>query len=94
MILPMLQGYNFEEGEINNENVYDSASKVHDLYADWAFLHSKKYVVPAHFIELDGFPVPNHTCDIITYSTNIPLRFYSRGPTPLHSSKKKLKPSF
>ena len=90
MILPMLKGYNFEEGEIHDKNVYDSASNVHDLYADWAFLHSKKYVVPAHFVEINGFPVPSHTCDIITYSTNIPLKVLFKRAYPFTVIKKEV----
>ena len=90
MILPMLTGYNFEEGEIHNESIYDSASKVHDLYADWVFLHSKKYVVPAHFLELTGFPVPNQTCDIITYSSDIPLKVLFKRAYPFTVIKKEV----
>ena len=36
-ILPIIKGCYFEEGDINNEKIYDSVTEIHDLYAEWIF---------------------------------------------------------
>ena len=49
LVLPIIQGYEFEEGEIEDENIRESLLQVHDLYAEWVFLFQKSYIVDSCF---------------------------------------------
>ena len=37
LVLPIVQGYKFEEGEIEDEKIQESLFQVHNLYAKWVF---------------------------------------------------------
>ena len=41
LILPIIKGYEFEDGEIDDKYVQDSMVQVHDLYAEWVFYMRK-----------------------------------------------------
>ena len=45
LILPLVKGYKIPEGDIDDDETYDELCKVHEVYADWAFLQSKKYIL-------------------------------------------------
>ena len=41
VVLPIVKGYYFEEGFINNKEIYESVNDIHDPYAEWFFLFGK-----------------------------------------------------
>ena len=45
LIILLLKGYDIPEGEIDDNDIYNKFGKAHKKYADWAFLHSKKYIL-------------------------------------------------
>ena len=75
LIIPLIKGLNILEGDIGEDEVYDKLGKAHDIYADWAYLHSKKYVMGKDFFVGDKkCPIPERTCDNISYSQEIPFK--------------------
>ena len=49
LILPIVKGFDITKGEIEDEDFYDSSSNIHEIYANWIHLQSKKYVISAMF---------------------------------------------
>ena len=49
LVIPIIKGLNIPEGDIGEDEVYGKLGKAHDIYADWAYLHSKKYVMEKDF---------------------------------------------
>ena len=67
LVLPIIKGYDFEEGHLDNNEVFTSVVDVHDLYSEWIFLHSRKYIVTSLFAtENETCPVPANTPSITT----------------------------
>ena len=76
LILPLIKGFEFEEGKSEDSDVYDSMVNAHDLYSEWIFFHTKKYVVPPSDFATDKVecPIPNGACNIITSFEEIPFK--------------------
>ena len=75
LILPLIKGFDFEEGKSEDPTVHDSMVNAHDLYSEWIFLHTKKYVLPSSFAtDKAECPVPDRACDVITSFEEIPLK--------------------
>ena len=45
MILSTVKGFDVKEGIIEEYQVYTACENIHEFYADWVFLQSKKYTV-------------------------------------------------
>ena len=50
IILPIVKGYYFNEGSIDDKKIYDAVTEVHDLYAEWIYLFKNKYIISTNFI--------------------------------------------
>ena len=75
IIIPLVKGYEIPEGEIDDNDVYDNFCKAHGIYADWAFLHSKKYVLNEEFFQGESrCPIPEKVCDNYGYFEEIPFK--------------------
>ena len=75
LVLPIFKGYDFEEGHYDNVEVFKSVVDVHDLYAEWIFLHSRKYIITSLFAtENEKCPVPGDGCDVNTSFEEIPMK--------------------
>ena len=64
-MLPIIKGCYFEEGDINDERIYDLVTEIHDLYAEWFFLFKHKYIVNS------SYNTEQATCLIPKVSNNI-----------------------
>ena len=75
LILPLIKGYDLIQGDVNDSQVGEACHDSHDLYEEWLFLHSRKYVVTSVFStdELQC-PIPANACDIVTSFEEIPLK--------------------
>ena len=49
LVLPIVKGYEFTEGHFDNKDVLTSIVDLHDLYLEWIFLHSRKYMINLSF---------------------------------------------
>ena len=75
LIIPLVKGYEIPEGEIDDNDTYDALCKVHEVYADWAFLYSKKYVLNEEFFQGESkCPIPEKICDTYGYFEEIPFK--------------------
>ena len=75
LILPLIKGFDFEEGDSEDSAVYDSVASVHDLYSEWIFFHTKKYVVPSKLVaNKEDSLVPDKACDVISTFEEIPFK--------------------
>ena len=55
--------------------IYDKFCQAHEIYADWSFLQSKKYVLNKDFSRGEGkCPIPEKLCDNYGYCEEIPLK--------------------
>ena len=69
------KGFNFPEGDITDLSVYEGVSDVHDLYADWIFLYSKKYIVTSSFnVGEKSFPLPDANVNRLSNNDEIPIK--------------------
>ena len=74
LILPIVKGYYFEEGPIDDEKIYDAISDIHDLYAEWIFLFKNKYIVNSSFTTNEiTCPTPE-TINTVTSLEEIPIK--------------------
>ena len=74
LVLPIIKGYDFEEGEIENKQVQESMIQVHDLYAEWVFLHDKNYIIDSTFTtEQVKCPTPEVN-SIVTAFRELPIK--------------------
>ena len=75
LILPLIKGYDLVQGSIDEDEVSKSLHDNHDLYEDWLFLHSRKYVVTSLFSTDDlKCLIPDKACDIVTCYEEIPIK--------------------
>ena len=75
IILPIIKGCDFEEGSIENKEVYESFVKAHDLYAEWFFLQSKNYIITSAFsTQTEQCPVPEKASSNLTSFEELPIK--------------------
>ena len=85
LIIPLVKGYKIPEGDIDENDIYNSFCKVHEIYVDWAFLQTKKYVLNEDFFQGEGkCPIPEKVCDNYGYCEEIPFKtlFKSKKESP------------
>ena len=58
LILPIIKGFDIPEGDIGDIDVCEKLGKARDLYANWAYLHNKKYVLDEEFFDGDKKNAP------------------------------------
>ena len=74
LILPIVKGYYFEEGPIEDDKIYDTVSDIHDLYAEWIFLYKNKYIVNSSFTTSEiSLPTPE-TVNTVTSLEEVPIK--------------------
>lgn len=49
LILPIVKGFDYREGLIADNGIYDKFSETLELYADWIYIHNRKNVVSNDF---------------------------------------------
>ena len=75
MVLPIVKGFTFFKGDIDDDEVYDKFGSVHALYADWAFLFIKKYIVSSDFNTPNAHcPMPERLQNSLTTLKEIPIK--------------------
>ena len=80
LIIPLVKGYKIPEGDIDENDIYNSFCKVHEIYVDWAFLQTKKYVLNEDFFQGEGkCPIPEKVCDNYGYCEEIPFKTPSKS---------------
>ena len=74
-ILPIVKGFTFPEGPIEDNDIYDKFSETHELYADWIYIHNRKHVANKDFFDGEiKVPIPGESCGIFSHSTELPLK--------------------
>ena len=90
-ILPIIKGCYFEEGDINNEKIYDSVTEIHDLYAEWIFLFKHKYIVNSSYnTEHATCPIPKVSNNVTTFN-EIPLKILFKNKNDSTSPFERIK---
>ena len=79
IILPIIKGYYFEEGPIEDNKIFDSVTEIHDLYAEWIFLFKHKYIVNSSFTTSKvTCPTPENCNNVISLD-EIPIKILFKG---------------
>ena len=73
VILPMVKGFDFEEGNLDDEDTCNAFLNLHELYADWIFLQANKYIVCAEFRDL-SCPLPENVCDLVSFEEDLNIK--------------------
>ena len=73
VILPMIKGFDFEEDHLDNEDICSEFVKVHELYADWLYLQSNKYIVNCEFRDLKCL-LPENVCDVVLFDDDLSIK--------------------
>ena len=74
-ILPIIKGYDFEEGLLENKDIYESMVDAHDLYSEWVFLQSKNCIITSAFsTQTKQCPVPEKSSSKLTSFDELPIK--------------------
>ena len=81
LVLPIIKGYEFDDGDIDNKHVQDSLIQVHDLYAEWIYLLGKNYIIDSNFTTGKvPCPTPEVYSTITAYS-ELPIKVLFKTKT-------------
>ena len=75
LVLPIVKGFEFLEGSIEKSEICDKFAEIHELYADWIYIHNRKHVASKEFFEGEPqIPIPNGACDVISHCAELHLK--------------------
>ena len=73
VILPMVKGLDFDEGNLDDEDICNKFLNLHELYSDWVFLQGNKYIVNSEFRDL-SCPLPEGVCDVVSFEADLNIK--------------------
>ena len=69
----MVKGLEFDEGNLDDEDICEKILNLHALYSDWIYLQGNKYIANSEFRDL-SCPLPENTCDIISFEPDLNIK--------------------
>ena len=76
LILPIVKGRTISEGPIDDQEVVDDISSVHEIYKNWITFKSRTFVIKEDFLSGTGScPIPKNHDNMIFFDTTLPMTF-------------------
>ena len=86
----MVKGLEFDEGNLDDEDICEKFLNLHALYSDWIYLQGNKYIANSEFRDL-SCPLPENTCDIISFEQDLNIKVLLKSKNNSNSPYSMLK---